>query len=268
VNANHSFLFFHFCHNFHIIQSSYSEGQSSRVGSGDSVRVLALTSSARNEPVYNYIESVPPLLWQTMPFQGRSHCRAKRVNSRDFGGLMGARYSAYLTFLFRPFFRWWWAAVTGFASIFSVLVTPQSGIVVRSPGLAVFIFIGFTMVFLTLSILVQCWDLYLRRHTDLQVAAIQKSKEYGGEYVAALRGELDVPVGALVELRRPVGENEILFALLEIRNRTTRGNYVGVPIWTSAGHQRDYFGGKFAASELVVVPHVQRDTLVRVQTPP
>jgi hypothetical protein len=181
---------------------------------------------------------------------------------------MAPSFSAYLAYLFRPFFRWWWAAVTGFASIFSVLVTPQSGLVLRSPSVAIVIFIGFTMAFLTLSALVQSWDLYRKRQTDLRVAAIQKTKEYGGEYVALLCGDTDLRVGALVELRRPVGENEILFALVEIRNRTTRGKYPGVPVWTSAGHQRDYFGGKFAASELVVIPHVQRDTLDRLQTPP
>jgi hypothetical protein len=176
------------------------------------------------------------------------------------------RFSAYLTFLFQPFFRWWWAAVTGFASIFGVLVTPQSGLLLRPPSVAVIIFVVFTMAFLTLSIFVQGWDLYRKRHTDLRVTEIQKTKEYGGEYITALRGDLEVPVGALVELRRPVGENEVLFALVEVRNRTTRGNYVGVPIWTSPGHQRDYFGGKFASTELVVIPHVQRDSLLRLQS--
>jgi hypothetical protein len=99
---------------------------------------------------------------------------------------MAPSFSAYLAYLFRPFFRWWWAAVTGFASIFSVLVTPQSGLVLRSPSVAIVIFIGFTMAFLTLSALVQSWDLYRKRQTDLRVAAIQKTKEYGGEYVALL----------------------------------------------------------------------------------
>lgn len=180
---------------------------------------------------------------------------------------MGPKLSAYVGFLFQPFFRWWWAAVTGFASIFGVLVTPQSGVVLRAPTLVIIIFVGFTMAFLTLSTLFQGWDLYRKRYTDLRVAAIQKTKDYGGEYVTALRGDMEVPVGTLVELRRPVGEDEILFALVEIRNRTARGNYLGVPLWTSAGHQRDYFGGKFASSELVVIPHVHRDTLGRLQTP-
>ncbi len=181
---------------------------------------------------------------------------------------MGPKLSAYLAFLFDPFFRWWWAAVTGVASIFSVLVTPRSGLVLSSATVAVAVFAGFAMAFLTLSTLVRGWDLYRNRYIDLRVAAIQKTKEYGGEYVASLCGEMEVPVGTLVELRRPVGEDEILFAVVEIRGRTTRGNYLGVPIWTSAGHQRDYFGGKFVSSELVVIPHVQRDTLGRLQTPP
>ena len=78
---------------------------------------------------------------------------------------------------------------------------------------------------------------------DLRVAAVQKTKEYGGDYVTALCGDMEAPVGTLVELRRPVGEDEILFALVEIRNRTTRGNYLGVPIWTASTRQRDYSEG-------------------------
>ena len=81
---------------------------------------------------------------------------------------MGPKFSAYLAFLFQPFFRWWWAAVTGFASIFSVLVTPQSGLVLNSATVAVIIFVGFTMAFLTVSTLVQGWDLYRKRYTDLE----------------------------------------------------------------------------------------------------
>jgi hypothetical protein len=56
----------------------------------------------------------------------------------------------------------------------------------RSPTVAIIIFTAFTMAFLTLSALLQSWDLYRRRQTDLQVVAIQRTKEYGGEYVTAL----------------------------------------------------------------------------------
>jgi hypothetical protein len=181
---------------------------------------------------------------------------------------MGPTFSAYLAFLFQPFFRWWWAAVTGFASIFSVLVTPHSGLVISPSVVAIVIFCVLTMAFLTLSTLVQGWGLYRKRYPDLRVSDVQRTKEYGGEYVTALCGDMEVPFGTLVELRRPVGQDEILFALVEIRNRTTQGNYVAVPIWTSAGHQRDLFGGKFSASQLIVVPHVHRDSLDRLQSPP
>lgn len=178
---------------------------------------------------------------------------------------MRPAFIEYLGFLFQPFFRWWWAAVTGFASIFGVLVTPQSGFALKPPVVASLTFCSMTMAFLTLSTLTQGWKLYRKRFAELRVSTLQKTRDYGGDYVAMLCGDMDIPAGTLMELRRPMGEADTLFALVEIRNRAMQGNYLCVPVWTSPGQQRDLSGGKFLVSDLLVVPYVQRDTLGRIQ---
>lgn len=181
---------------------------------------------------------------------------------------MNSRFVAYLTLLFQPFFRWWWAAVTGVASILGVLVTPQVGVVLKPSAVCLMTFGAVMMGCLTLSTLIQGWKLDQNRFPDLRVVAVQKTKEYGGEYVVVLRGDLDAPTGTLVELRRPLGETDTLFALIELRPRTIQGNFPGVPIWTSPAHQRDLTAGRLAVSELVVVTHVRRDTLERLPSGP
>jgi hypothetical protein len=110
--------------------------------------------------------------------------------------------------------------------------------------------------------------LYKQRFPDLHVATIQKTKDYGGDFVVLLCGEMEIPHGTLVELKRPIGEHEPLFALVEIRNRTSQGNYLGIPIWSSPGHQRDFFAGKFTAVQLTVFPYVARESVDRLRQSP
>src|SRR5258708_25946873 len=123
---------------------------------------------------------------------------------------MRQQFVSYFGFLFQPFFRWWWAAVTGFASIFGVLVTPQQGLVLKPSTVALIIFAAFTLAFLTLSTLIQGWKLYRGRYTDLRVLDVQKTKEHGGEYVALVCGDVDVQSGTLAELRRQMGGTDAL----------------------------------------------------------
>lgn len=174
----------------------------------------------------------------------------------------------YFGFLLRPFFKSWWPVLTGIASIFSVVVTPQSGFVLGQAVVAILTLVGMTVLFFAGSAIVQGWQLYQQRYPDLRVSAVQKTKDYDGDFVVLLIGNMEVSAGTLVELRRLIGETDTLFALVEVRNRTVQGNYLGVPVWTSAGHQKDLNAGKFLPSELVVIPYVQRESLARLQSSP
>lgn len=61
-------------------------------------------------------------------------------------------FLSYCRLLFEPFFKWWWAAITGVASILSYLALPESGVVVSKLGVAASVLVGLFLVFLVLSV--------------------------------------------------------------------------------------------------------------------
>lgn len=59
---------------------------------------------------------------------------------------------SYLRQIFQPFFRWWWAAITGVASILGFATAPATGITLGPAGVALLLFATFSLLFLTVSV--------------------------------------------------------------------------------------------------------------------
>jgi len=117
------------------------------------------------------------------------------------------------------------------------------------------------MLFLIASMLVQSWQLFVGRSTDLSVVSMQKCRDYGGEYVILLAGSLIGARGALVEIRPVIGQVEAPFALVELLDRNAQGLHQANPIWIAAGHLRDFSQGKFSAVDLVANSLVGADII-------
>lgn len=171
-------------------------------------------------------------------------------------------FLSYCRLLFEPFFKWWWAAITGVASILSYLALPESGVAVSKLGVATGVLVGLFLLFLVLSVVWQGWLLYAARFAELRVAAINKCKDYGGEYVVVLRG-LRVESGVLLELHRFVGEVEVPVAVVEVMQTNSLGEHQARPLWFAPGHLRDFGTRKYDATDLRVRMAVSRPTIER-----
>ena len=125
----------------------------------------------------------------------------------------------YLSLLLRPFWRWWWSAVTGIASIASYVLAPEAGVTVPRWGVAAAVLVGFSFFFLALSVLTQGWELFQGRQADLRVRGIPKCSDYGGEYIFLLEGHISAQQGTILEILRPLGDAEAPFALVELLGR-------------------------------------------------
>src|SRR5690348_11889115 len=122
----------------------------------------------------------------------------------------------YLTLLVSPFFRWWWSAITGFASVLAFFLTPSQGLTLAPPLPAIAIFLGFMMTFLVLSVITQGYSLYIQRFPQISVHSIEKCEDYGGTHLVIVGSTQALPNGLLVELRRPIGNAEPPFALVQV----------------------------------------------------
>lgn len=156
----------------------------------------------------------------------------------------------YLGWIFRVFFRWWWAALSGTASIAALFWTPQSGITLSNIAVTAMIFVVLTLSFLTVSVLVQGWALYWDRGHQPEVVSIRRSKDLGSDWIFVINGYLQESGGALIEVRRLLEDTEVPFALVRVVGTTERGYYQAVPIWLSAGNLRDFTQHKFDLSAL------------------
>ncbi len=151
--------------------------------------------------------------------------------------------TSYLKFLFDPFFKWWWAAITGLASILGLLITPKTGVTLSQPAVFALTFCSMGMLFLVVTTVSRGWELYKYRFPEMTVVAMQKSKEFGGEFVVVIRSATELTRGMIVELRRPLEYAEVPFALVEIKDQTSNGNYQALPIWSATNHKERLFRG-------------------------
>ena len=158
----------------------------------------------------------------------------------------------YLGWIFRVFFRWWWAVLTGTASIVPLFWIPQSGIILSNITVTATIFVVLTLAFLTVSVLVQAWSLYWDRNRQPEVVSISRSrsKDLGSDWIFVIDGHLRESNGVLIEVRRLLEDTEVPFALVKVVEKTGQGYYQAVPIWLSPGHLRDFTQQKFERSAL------------------
>jgi len=129
----------------------------------------------------------------------------------------------FFRLIFGSFFRWWWAAITGSASIASWLFVSQKGILLTPFIFGILVLLGSALLFLVSSSVYQSWLIYQQHFTRLRIAGFQKCDSYGGEYVFLLEGKTGVAEGTVIELKRFCAGVEVPIALVEIKEKNSKG---------------------------------------------
>ena len=171
----------------------------------------------------------------------------------------------YLAWLSRPFFRWWWAVITGVVTLIAFGWSPQ-GVTVPRVGVLVAVVAGSALLFLTLAVLGQGWRLYLDRTRPFEVVALQKVKnrDLGSDWVLVLQGRSDVDVGCILQVSRRLHDGvEVPFAIVKTSGKNASGLYQSVPIWLSPGHLNDFKKHGFSVASLLVERHPTLDCIRR-----
>ena len=167
----------------------------------------------------------------------------------------------FLRLIFSSFFRWWWAVITGAASIAGWLSVPREGISLTPLMFSMLILFVLTLLFLVLSTVYQGWLIYQEHLTRLRIVGFLKSDIYDGEYVFLLEDNIGVAQGTVIELKRFHAGIEVAIALVEIMEKNAKGQYQARPIWFSPNHYRELRMGRFAYSEIEAEPLVKRQTI-------
>jgi hypothetical protein len=122
-------------------------------------------------------------------------------------------------------------------------------------GALIAIVVGSVLVFLTISVLVQGWELYLDRTRPFEVVALTKdaNQDLGSEWVIVLRGPKEVEAGSILQITRRLQDGvEVPFAVVRTTGKNASGHHQGIPIWVSSGHLNDFKKQKFSVLSLLV----------------
>ncbi len=169
--------------------------------------------------------------------------------------------SDFISLIFRTFFRWWWAAITGAASIASLLFVPPSGINLNSFLLFILIFSISFLLFLTASTVYQGWIIFRSGYKNIIVLGILKNNCYDGDHIIKLSSTLSLIQGTIIQLSRFYDGVEVPIALAEIVEKNSKDEYQAKPIWFSPGHLNDFKTGKYTHSEINATCSVQLRTM-------
>jgi energy-coupling factor transporter transmembrane protein EcfT len=172
---------------------------------------------------------------------------------------------SFIVLIFSSFFRWWWATIAGFASIVSLFIFPQEGIMFNAFMFSLLILFGFSLIFLALSSVYQSWQIYQKFFTSMNIVGFLKSDTYGDEYVLLLESETDFNQGTVIELKRFDKEVEVAIALVEIIEKNSKEQYQASLIWISPIHLRDLKMGHIVYSEIKAEPYVKLNTLQKAK---
>ncbi len=159
------------------------------------------------------------------------------------------------------FFSWWWAALTGFFTLLSWGCTPTE--VRLSKGWVVALtFVGSAIVFLFLCTLRACWLLYRGGITTGCVTAVKRSSDDRSPTVFLVEGAPQSAAGTIAEVRGFRNGLEVAFALVELKDRNSRGQYQAHPLWIAPGPFNELARGEVPVTELRLAGVVKATTLL------
>jgi hypothetical protein len=167
-------------------------------------------------------------------------------------------FGGFLAYLTKPFFRTWWAVITGFASILALYITRDSHFTIGGASIASLILVGSILLFLVLSVTSQGWKLFTAQSTGLHVVSFEKSREVPEGWLLIIGGNAEMTVGTVVDIHKRTPAGEVPLAFFEVSGRNSDGRYQATPIGRiNPSHIREHSAGGLRPSDLVVRTSVE-----------
>lgn len=169
----------------------------------------------------------------------------------------------FLEIMFGPFFKWWWATITGVATIAGWFIFPAFGYTVGRIWICFLILFFFTLMFLTISATYQGYRLFKNSCSRLTLKSIQRCDDFSGDHIFLFIGNYNTEIGSLFEVYRNLGDVEVCIAIVEVIHIKDDDTVQAKPIWFSPGHKRDLQGGTIGITSLTVRPIIKKENIER-----
>ncbi len=155
----------------------------------------------------------------------------------------------YLGALTRPFFRWWWALITGLATLLSYFTLQATGVSLTAAQAAMGVFGTLTLAFFAVSVMVEGFGWYRQAHRQPTVVSCTPADAESSPEVFQLTSVLPLDPGQVISLLRAVGDRVVCMGMLKVE-RLIGERYQCVPLWIAAIHRQDLKQGKIQVAHL------------------
>lgn len=175
---------------------------------------------------------------------------------------MADRFTRYIGWLLGPFFRWWWAAVTGVIGLIAFAWTPAS-VEVSKPILLILLLFASALVFLSATVVTQGWKLFSER-SIFRVLSLTRVEEgdFDCEWVVIFEGPPGIQVDWILQVDRKFDDGRIApFAIIKVVNKTSECTYQAASVWLKSGFINDFQNHRFTVRNLAISAHPSMKTL-------
>ncbi len=155
----------------------------------------------------------------------------------------------YLRALTQPFFRWWWALLTGVATLLSFFQWQQTGVNLSGVTVALSVCAALTLLFFAGSVITQGFGWYTQSQRQPVVVACTPADKESPVEIFHLTSALPLEPGQVISLLRTMGERVFCIGMLKVE-RIATGRYQCVPLWIAAGPKQELKQGKIPLSHL------------------
>jgi len=155
----------------------------------------------------------------------------------------------YLASLTRPFFRWWWAVITGLATLLAFFEWRSTGMQLSSTAVAVIVGVFLTITFFAASVIVQGFGWYTRSHGQPVIVTCTPANPESPLEVFQLTSMLPLEPGQVISLLRTVGDRTFCIGMLKVE-RIASSRYQCVPLWIAPSSRQDLKRGQIPLAHL------------------
>jgi hypothetical protein len=132
-------------------------------------------------------------------------------------------------------------------------ITPSHGITLSGAAMMTATFGVLSLIFITLSVLGQGWQLYIGQLGGVQVTSFERNRDMPEGWVFVLVGDIDFAVGTVIDIHKKTGAAEVPLSLVRITSRNSCGAYQATSIGKiNPTHIKEHAAGSLRPMDLIV----------------
>lgn len=175
-------------------------------------------------------------------------------------------FIGFIGWVLSPALRWWWAVISGTASIAALFLAPDTGLTLTRGWMSLLVLGSSLLSFVVVSVVIQGWGMFRNEANEIRVLSANKSKnDFEAKILFVLSGPVENLGRAVLEIRRVSGQEELPFTVVRVVDETDDGNVMAIPLQISPTALREFNAHSFGVSDMRVKSHITFDRILELR---